>query len=75
MLETDAPYMVPNAPSADLDNISKKLLSKCKMGRNEPCTLHVIANTVAKCYGIDAEEVAKVTTENARRVFELKPVV
>lgn len=75
LLETDAPYMVPNAPNADLDSISKNLLAKCKMGRNEPCTLSVIAHTVAKCFGIEAEEIARVSTENARRVFELKPVV
>ena len=73
LLESDAPYMIPNA--ADVDQISKSLLNRCRQGRNEPCTLSLVAHTVAKCLGVDAEEVAKASTENAMRVFDLKTVV
>ena len=73
LLESDAPYMIPNAPN--LDTVSKSLLDRCRPGRNEPCTLSLVAHTVAKCLGVDAEEVAKASTENAMRVFDIKPTV
>ena len=72
LLESDAPYMIPNAPEKDLDDVCKSLLKRCQPGRNEPCTLPVVAHTVAKCLGVDAEEVARASAENARRVFDLK---
>ena len=73
LLESDAPYMIPNAPEKDLDDVCKSLLRRCQPGRNEPCTLPIVAHTVAKCLGVDAEEVARASAENARRVFDLKP--
>ena len=75
LLESDAPYMIPNAPEKDLDDVCKSLLKRCQPGRNEPCTLPIVAHTVAKCLGVDAEEVARASAENARRVFDLKPPV
>lgn len=75
LLESDAPYMTPNAPEKDLDDVCKSVLKRCQPGRNEPCTLPIVAHTVAKCLGIDAEEVARVSADNARRVFDLKPPV
>ncbi|RMX36956.1 hypothetical protein pdam_00000960 [Pocillopora damicornis] len=72
LLESDAPYMIPNAPEKELDDVCKSLLKRCQPGRNEPCTLPIVAHTVAKCLGVDAEEVARASTENARRVFDLK---
>ena len=75
LLESDAPYMIPNALEKDLDSFCKALLKRCQPGRNEPCTLPIVAHTVAKCLGVDAEEVARASTENARRVFDLKPPI
>lgn len=75
LLESDAPYMIPNAPEKELDDVCKSLLKRCQPGRNEPCTLPIVAHTVAKCLGVDAEEVARASAENARRVFDLKPPV
>lgn len=63
--------MIPNAPITDLDSVCRSLISKCKTGRNEPCTLPVVAYTVAKCLKVDVEEVAKATMDNANRVFNL----
>lgn len=76
LLESDAPYMTPNAPEKELDDVCKSLLKRCQPGRNEPCTLPIVAHTVAKCLGVDAEEVARASAENARRVFDMKaPVI
>lgn len=75
LLESDAPYMIPNAPEKELDDVCKSLLKRCQPGRNEPCTLPIVAHTVAKCLGVDAEEVARASAENARRVFDMKAPV
>lgn len=71
IIQTDAPYMVPNLPLSQLDETSRMLLMRCREGRNEPCTLPVIVKTIAKCMGRDAKEVARITTENAAKVFGL----
>lgn len=71
LLESNAPYMTPNASDKELDDVCKSLLKRCKRGRNEPCTLPIVAHIVAKCLGVDAEEVARASAENTRRVFDL----
>ncbi len=60
MLETDAPFLLP-----------RDLEPKPAAGRNEPATLPHIAGTVARCLGQPFAEVARRTTENARRFFHL----
>ncbi|MDD2679378.1 MAG: TatD family hydrolase [Candidatus Omnitrophica bacterium] len=54
LLETDAPYLSPEG-----------LRGK----RNEPAQVRLLAELVAKLKGLKFEEVAQVTTENARRFF------
>jgi len=56
MLETDAPYLAP------VPNRGK---------RNEPAYVPFIANVLAEIKGTSVEEVGRVTTENARRLFRL----
>jgi TatD DNase family protein len=56
MLETDAPYLAP------VPNRGK---------RNEPAYLPLIASVLAEVKGVSAEEVARATTQNARRLFQL----
>ncbi|HTS18251.1 MAG TPA: TatD family hydrolase [Verrucomicrobiae bacterium] len=56
MLETDAPYLAP------VPNRGK---------RNEPAHVPFIANVLAEIKGTSVEEVGRVTTENARRLFRL----
>ncbi len=56
MLETDAPYLSPEG-------------SRGK--RNEPCNVKSVALDVAKIKGIAFEEVARVTTSNAKTFFGL----
>jgi TatD DNase family protein len=56
MLETDAPYLAP------MPNRRK---------RNEPAYVPRIAEVLAEVKETSVEEVARVTTENARRLFRL----
>lgn len=57
MLETDSPYLAPQT-----------LRGK----RNEPKNVRIIASEMASLWGIPIEEVAKITTENALRLFKLQ---
>ena len=56
MLETDAPYLTP-APF--------------RGKRNEPQYISHIAAKIAELHGVSVDEVARVTTENAVRLFGL----
>jgi TatD DNase family protein len=56
MLETDAPYLAP------VPNRGK---------RNEPAYVPLIAQVLAEVKGVNVEEVARATTQNARRLFHL----
>jgi TatD DNase family protein len=56
MLETDAPYLAP------VPNRGK---------RNEPAYVPHIAQVLAEVKGVNVEEIARATTENARRLFRL----
>jgi len=54
VLETDAPYMAPVPHRGD---------------RNESAYIVNIIEKMAECYGVSAEDVARVTTDNANRLF------
>jgi TatD DNase family protein len=56
LLETDSPYMTP-----------VPLRGK----RNEPANIVLIGRKIAEALGISEEEVARITTENAVRLFGL----
>ncbi len=58
MLETDAPYLAP---------------VPYRGKRNEPALVPHIAAALAEVKGVTVEEVARVTTENAERLFRLEP--
>ncbi|WP_068614684.1 TatD family hydrolase [Paenibacillus tuaregi] len=58
MIETDAPFLTP-----------RDLKDKPSDGRNEPSFLPHILQTVARCLGRPAEEMASATTETAREFF------
>jgi TatD DNase family protein len=55
VLETDAPYLSP-APH--------------RGKRNESGFLSLIRDKVAQCYGLPAQQISEITTENARSVFK-----
>jgi TatD DNase family protein len=56
VLETDSPYLVP---------------SGVKVRRNTPASIPIVAQALADLLERDIFDVARVTTENARRVFGL----
>ncbi len=56
LLETDAPYITPEPHRGK---------------RNEPLYVKLVARKVAELKGISLEEVERVTTENAKRVFNI----
>jgi TatD DNase family protein len=60
LIETDAPYLLP-----------RTIRPKPKTRRNEPMYLPEVLKTVAEARGQSEEHVASITTENARRFFNL----
>jgi len=58
LLETDAPFLAPQPHRGR---------------RNESSYLINIAEKVAKIHNLNIEEVARITTENAERLFRIKP--
>jgi len=56
MLETDCPYLSPQEHRGN---------------RNEPSYVKLVAEEVARVKGIRVEEVAEVTTKNARKFFDI----
>lgn len=54
LLETDAPYLAP------MPHRGK---------RNEPAYTHLVAEKLAELRGLTLEEIARLTTANARRIF------
>lgn len=59
VLETDSPYILPEP------------LRTQKLYPNTPANIPLIAQCIADLKGISIEEVARVTTENARRLFSI----
>jgi len=57
-LETDSPYLKPQGVRGT---------------RNHPALLPRVAEALATLWGVSPEEVGRVTTDNARRIFKLKP--
>ena len=56
LVETDCPYLTP--PQA-------------KKERNEPLNVQYVAERVAEIKGLDVEEVARITTKNAKNLFRI----
>ena len=60
LIETDAPYLMP-----------RTIQPKPKTRRNEPAYLPEVLRVVAEARGQSEEHVARITTENAMRFFDL----
>jgi len=69
IIQSDAPYMIPNLARTELDPVSEALLEFCYDGSNEPCSLPVVVRCIAKCMEKDVKEVAEATTATAKTVF------
>ncbi len=57
IIETDAPYLTPNPLK--------------RYSRNEPLNVKLIAQKIADVLEIDITEVEKITTKNAKKLFEI----
>jgi len=55
LIETDCPYLTPPQ----------------KTGRNEPLYVKYVAEKICQIKNIDLEELAKITTENAQKLFQI----
>lgn len=55
LIETDCPYLTPPP----------------KEGRNEPVYVKYVAEKIAAIRGVSLEEIARITTENAEKLFSL----
>lgn len=62
VLETDGPYVLPKKP----DTIAGK---RWKKARNTSLILPHVAEKIAQIKGVDIEQVEKITSENAMRLF------
>ncbi len=56
LLETDCPYLTPHPYRGQ---------------KNSPCFIPTIAESLANLKGLDGEEVARITTKNARELFKI----
>lgn len=56
LIETDCPYLAPHPYRGK---------------RNEPAFVKLVAEQIAELKGISYEEVAKATTENAKKLFDI----
>jgi TatD DNase family protein len=57
LIETDCPYLAPHPYRGK---------------RNEPAFVKLVAEQIAELKGISYDEVAKATTENAKKLFDIK---
>lgn len=80
MVETDAPFMYPNAQASKLPAHVKQGLTErsslflnryCTFQRNEPCSLPAIVEMIAAFMKKTPDEVALATAFNALKVFGL----
>ncbi|KAI6185110.1 Hydrolase, TatD family [Aphelenchoides fujianensis] len=80
LLETDAPYMyckvndkkIPAEIREKISAEAKELHSHCSFNRNEPCGLAASCELIAAFANVDAAELAKQTTENAKKIYGLE---
>lgn len=61
LIETDAPYLLP-----------RSLRPRPKSRRNEPRYLPEVLTTLARCRDQDPEELARLTSDNASRLFGIR---
>merc|ERR1712224_825947 len=66
LLETDSPYMMPDAAYRAPIALTK---GKGKGRKMEPCGMPGVCRAVAECMSISAQELANITTQNARAFF------
>jgi len=71
IIQSNAPYMVPNMPQSDVDPVSKVLLEFC-YSHNEPCSLSVIVRCISSIVDIEARRVADILAATALKVYRMR---
>lgn len=69
VIETDCPFMMPAIPREGFQDA--KFTEVKKGHNNEPCTIVLVADCIAQCYGVSVQEVVDVTTRNAITIFSI----
>jgi TatD DNase family protein len=69
IVHSDAPYMVPNKPLEEQDEVTKALLNLC-FNANEPMTLNITVREIATCLAMPAKSVADQLVTNAELVYK-----
>jgi TatD DNase family protein len=62
LLETDCPYLTP---------LPAEALAKAGPLRNEPVYVKYVAEKISKIKNIKLEELSSVTTQNAKKLFNI----
>jgi TatD DNase family protein len=66
LIETDCPYLTPPLPVEALTKAEP-----FENQRNEPIYVKYVAEEIAKIKNLSLEEIAKITTENAKKLFKI----
>ncbi|XP_050529911.1 3'-5' ssDNA/RNA exonuclease TatD isoform X2 [Daktulosphaira vitifoliae] len=78
LVQTDSPFMYPNARAANISEAIKSTLTQrslgflqryCTFHRNEPCSLPIIVELIAGFIGKKPDEVALASSFNALKIF------
>ncbi|CAI6355205.1 unnamed protein product [Macrosiphum euphorbiae] len=78
LVQSDSPFMYPNARAANLTDALKSSLTQrslgflqryCTFHRNEPCSLPILVELLAGFIGKKPDEVALATSINALKIF------
>jgi len=70
IVQSNAPFMVPNVPQSELDPVSEMLLQHCTED-NEPCSLSVVVRCIAKQKQMEPRTVAAILKDNAMSFFSM----
>jgi len=65
LIETDCPYLTPPLPAEVLTKAGPM------KGRNEPLYVKYVAQKIAQIKNLSSEEIAKITSENAKKLFRI----
>lgn len=72
LIETDCPYLTPPLPAGALPRQQAGLAKAGpKPIRNEPLYVKYVAQKIAEIKNITLEEMAKITTQNAKELFKI----
>ena len=74
VLQSNAPFMLPNVPDSTIDPVSAMLLEYCYMGQNEPCALSTTVRTIAKQLEKEPRDVAAALNKTATGIFNFPHV-